>query len=76
MEKIMEFVLDDYQENVWHNGDEPCSTVEEIETVWEEFVEDCGKYGREIPEGITPELYVAIWNEEYNRRTKGGSEND
>lgn len=64
-----EFVNDDYQENVWYNGDTPCCPVADLRESFETFKADCIACGREFPDDLTPELYFDLWNEEYERRT-------
>ena len=69
--EALEFVQDDYQDNVWYNGDEPIGPIEELAHYWDEFVLDCNIWGRIVPADLTPEIYHKVWTEIYNHRTGG-----
>lgn len=69
--EIIDFVLDDYQDNVWYNGDEPACPLEDLVQYWDRYVSDCATWGNPVPEGLTPELYHQIWSSEYTLRTSG-----
>lgn len=66
---IIDFVLDDYLDNVWYNGDEPCPTPDELRPYFLPFLLECQAQDRPVPEGLTPEVYCAVWMDEYTRRT-------
>ena len=67
--EVLDFVLDDYQENIYSSGDVPCPSAEELSFYWDQFVSDCATWGRPVPANLTPELYHDIWMQEYARRT-------
>ena len=66
---VRDFVLDDYQETFWHDGNLPCPPPEELAPYFDEFLTDCRIMGREVPEGLTVENYYRTWMEEYSLRT-------
>ena len=65
-----EFIQDDYQDNVWYNGDQRIEKLEDIAPYWDRFVHDCDTWGRPVPEDLTPEIYFIVWNEIYTKRTE------
>lgn len=62
MATIYEFVSDDWTDQNWYEEPQP-GTVEELAPYWDEFIRDTITSGREIPDGLTLEGYVSIWNE-------------
>lgn len=68
---VREFVLDDYQEVVWSDGDQPCDQPEVLAKYWDEFLRDCATWGRPVPDDLSPEVYYRLWMDEYNDRVKG-----
>jgi len=63
-----DFVIDDWRDASWYEEQTP-GTVEELAPYWNEFLQDCRSWGREIPEDLTLETYVTIWNELCERRS-------
>ena len=59
---IRDFVSADFHEEIYYSGVVHCD-IAEIAPYFDEFVDDCKRAKREIPEGLSPELYVGIWNE-------------
>ena len=57
-----QFVSDDWTDLNWYKHPEPV-TVSAVAPYWDEFIQDCVRSGREIPEGLTIDLYVSIWND-------------
>ena len=68
---VLQFVLDDYQETVWYDGNLPCDPPDVLAQYWDEFITDCDTWGRSVPEGLNPEVYYRLWMDEYNDRVKG-----
>lgn len=68
---VLQFVLDDYQETVWYDGNLPCDPPDVLAQYWDEFIADCDTWGRSVPEGLSPEVYYCLWMDEYNDRVKG-----
>lgn len=60
-----EFIEDDYQDNVWYNGDQRIESLDDIVPYFERFVQDCASWGRPVPDDLTPEMYFTVWNEIY-----------
>ena len=63
------FMEDEYQENVWSNGDERIESLDDIAHYWEQWKSDCKTWGVRVPRSLTPEIYFQVWNEIYTRRT-------
>ena len=62
MTTITDFIWDDFMEESYHI--EPTThTVEELAPYWDEFLADCKRMGREVPKGLTVEIYVSAWND-------------
>ena len=59
---LVDYIFADYQDNVWYNGDQPAGTVEELRPYWDEYVSDRKEMDYPVPEGLTVELYVEIWD--------------
>lgn len=59
-----EFVLDDFTDQGWYDAPAPLA-LDDIAPYWDEFLQDCRCCGRPVPEDLTPELYVTLWNDLY-----------
>ena len=68
-QELTDYVFTDYQENVYYNGHEKAEPVEVLRPYWEEYVDDRKAIDYPVPEGLTPELYCAIWDAWYDVRT-------
>ena len=69
-EKIVDFVTDDFINHCWSDDPEP-QTVADFAPYWDEFNRDCLEWGNPVPEGMTVEDYVSIWNDLCAARQEG-----
>lgn len=56
-----DFVSDDWYDMNWYERPQP-ETIEELAPYWDEMMQDAIINEREIPDGLTIETYVKIWN--------------
>lgn len=62
MTTAYKFVSDDWTDMNWYEQPQP-GTVEELAPYWDEMMEQARTCDREIPDDLTIELYVSIWND-------------